>query len=182
MGLRVVASCSSRSADLVRSLGAHETVDYEADDVAERLAALRPTEGEGGYLAIIDCVGGASLLPSVPRLLSPRTRALPAGGSYTTIVGDKTSRAALGGSFLYWTCWAMLLRMLRGWLGFGYRYDCINFKNDASWLAEAAEVTKDDGWTISVDGEYAFEDVAEAFARVIEGRARGKVVIRVKEP
>ncbi|GAA5838599.1 hypothetical protein JCM9279_003290 [Rhodotorula babjevae] len=182
MGLRVVATCSARSTDLVRSLGALETVDYAADDVAERLAALRPTEGEGGYLAIIDCVGGSSLLPSVPRLLSPRTRALPAGGSYTTIVGDKTSRAALGGSFLYLLGWAMLWRMLRGWMGFGYRYNCINFKNDASWLAEVDDLTKDDGWTVSVDGEYGFEDVAEAFARVIEGKARGKVVIRVREP
>ncbi|KPV78218.1 uncharacterized protein RHOBADRAFT_50712 [Rhodotorula graminis WP1] len=184
MDLRVVASCSARSADLVRSLGAHETVDYEADDVAERLAALRPTEGEGGFLAIIDCVGGTSLLPSVPRLLSPRTRAFPAGGSYTTIVGDKTSRAALGGSFLYLTCWAMLYRLLRGWMGLGYRYACINFKNDASWLAEAADLTKggDDDYIVSIDGEYAYEDVAEAFAKVIDGKARGKVVVRVKEP
>ncbi|GAA5907775.1 hypothetical protein JCM8208_005515 [Rhodotorula glutinis] len=183
MGLRVVATCSAHSADLVRSLGAHDTVDYEADDVAERLAALRPTEGEGGYLAIIDCVGGSSLLPSVPRLLSPRTRALPAGGSYTTIVGDKTSRAALGGSFLYWTCWAMLFRMLRGWMGFRYRYNCINFKNDASWLGEVADLTKDgDDYAVSIDSEHAFEDVAEAFSRVIEGKARGKVVVRVKGP
>ncbi|BGP36473.1 hypothetical protein JCM10450v2_000373 [Rhodotorula kratochvilovae] len=175
---RVVATCSAANAEFVHSLGAGTTIDYSAEDVPARLAALRPPEG---FLSIIDCAGGRSVLDHAAALLSPRSRAFPAGGSFTTIVGDKTARAALGGSWLYLTHPSMLVRMLRGWAGYGFRYSCIMFRNDRGWLGEVGHLVADEGYEIVVDSEFAFEEVEQAFERLNTGRARGKVVVHVKK-
>ncbi|GAA6053460.1 hypothetical protein JCM3770_005176 [Rhodotorula araucariae] len=175
---RVVATCSSDNAEFVRSLGASDIVDYRAGDVAAQLTALRPSEG---YLSIIDCVGGRAVLDHASSLVAPRTRAFSAGGSFTTLVGDKTARSALGGSWLYLSHPAMLVRMLRGWAGYGVRYACIMFRNDRGWLAEVGHLVADEGFEVVVDSEFQFEEVEQAFERLNTGRTRGKVVVHVKQ-
>lgn len=71
MGFRVLATCSARNADFVRSLGAEVVVDYSTQSVPEQVKRWAPR-------AIVDCVGGTECLGLAPR--------------YVTIVGDKTSR------------------------------------------------------------------------------------------
>lgn len=186
--LRVVATCSPRSNPLVASLGAASTLDYHSPDLASSLLALRPREG---YLSIIDCAGGTLLLPHLSALLTPRTRAFPQGGSYTTIVGDKPSsaRLALGGATTYLWCWRMLVRFLVGYwaavarlCGGRPRYACVSFRRDAGWLSEVGGLTRERGdYEVRIEDEFAFEDVERAFERLNEGRARGKIVVRVKE-
>ncbi|TNY23206.1 chaperonin 10-like protein [Rhodotorula diobovata] len=186
--LRVVATCSPRSNPLVASLGAASTLDYHSPDLASSLLALRPREG---YLSIIDCAGGTLLLPHLSALLTPRTRAFQPGGSYTTIVGDKPSsaRLALGGATTYLWCWRMLVRFLVGYwaavarlCGGRPRYACVSFRRDAGWLSEVGGLTRERGdYEVRIEDEFAFEDVERAFERLNEGRARGKIVVRVKE-
>ena len=70
LGAHVTAECSTAKADLVRSLGADEVVDYTRDDFAD---------GSRRFDLIIDLAGG----PSVARLraaLTPTGTAVLAGG------------------------------------------------------------------------------------------------------
>lgn len=153
-------------------------IDYTSEDVAARLRALRPKEG---YLSVVDCVGGTDIVNLAPEILTPRTQAFPAGGSLTTIVGDKTSRTSMGGSILYLTTPSMLFRMLKGWAGYGFRYSCIMMGNHKEWLAAVGHLVGDGGLRVEIDSEYDFQDVERAYERLNTGRARGKIVVHVKK-
>lgn len=174
----VVATCSSRNADFVKDLGADTVIDYTSEDVTARLRELRP---EGGYISVIDCVGGTDIVDLAPEILTSRTRDFPAGGSLTTIVGDKTSRSSMGGSILYLTTPRMLARMLKGWAGYGFRYSCIMMANRKEWLAEVGHLVANEGMRVEIDSEFEFEEVEKAYERLNTGRARGKIVVHVKK-
>ena len=154
-GWTVTASCSSRNADFVRSMGASEIIDYTNSSVPERVKASGPD-------AIIDCVGGTECLG-----LSPR---------YVTIVGDKTSRMVMGGAAIYLWNPQMLIRSWLGRLGLSYVYDCVNLELKRPFLEETLRLPAD---KIIIDSTYNFDQVREAFERLSTGRARGKIVIRV---
>ncbi|KAM0793441.1 hypothetical protein ACM66B_000886 [Microbotryomycetes sp. NB124-2] len=183
LGARVIATCSSRNATFVRNdLGADVVVDYTSESVLEKLRELRPAEG---YTTIIDCVGGNELVPHLDTLLVPRNKqTYPQGGSYTTIVGDKTDRSRLGGSTIYLWNPSMLVRHIKGWLGYGPRYACIGLTASADYLrlaVEATDPTQDHKLVVQIDSEFDFDEVPKAFERLNTGRARGKVVVNVKK-
>ncbi|BGP12499.1 hypothetical protein JCM10213_006936 [Rhodosporidiobolus nylandii] len=175
---KVITTCSGKNADFVRELGADEVIDYTTEDVAKRLLELRPKEG---YVEIVDCVGGTDLFSIMPKLLSPRTKEYPEGGSFITIVGDKTGRSSLGGAALYYVRPRMVWRMLTGWYLGGYRYSCILLAARADWLAEVGPLSSQEDLKITIDSEFDFEDVEKAYERLNTGRAKGKVVINVKK-
>jgi len=70
LGARVTAICSGRNAELVRSLGADEVVDYQKEDF---------TVGGPRFDVVFDAVGKSSYLGA--------RRCLAAGGMYLTTVG-----------------------------------------------------------------------------------------------
>ncbi|KAK8166202.1 hypothetical protein IWX90DRAFT_385809 [Phyllosticta citrichinensis] len=194
--LRLVKECSvSRSApargaasDVVRSMGAAETVDYTSfsspRSFSAAIAALHPA-------AIVDCVGGTDLL------------ALPGVRRYITIVGDKTSRSAMGGAATYAWNPRMAVRALassnssylpnlNAWIpafarhrvGLGSEeYACVNLEARGDWLDECVGVVEAAeggvGEKVVLDSVYAFEEVRSAFERLDSGRCRGKVVVEV---
>lgn len=159
-GWTILSTCSSRNAEFVRGLGAHEVVDYTSspDAVVNAVRAFKPN-------AIIDCVGGTETIGLAPQ--------------YITIVGDKTSRSTMGGSFLYLTTPRMVLRWLMGYLGFGYSYECIILDARNDWLEECTQLKGED--EIVIDSTFDFGRVKEAYERLDTGRARGKVVVQVKQ-
>lgn len=154
-GWRVVASCSGKNTDFVRSIGADETVDYTKESVRDSVKAAKPD-------AIIDCVGGTECLGIAKR--------------FVTIVGDKTSRSLMGGSFSYLITPMMNIRWALGRLGLGEVYDCIELKGEVAWLEEAKKLSRD---KIFIDSEFGFNDAKQAFERLNTGRARGKVIVNI---
>ncbi|KAL1652350.1 hypothetical protein SLS58_000477 [Diplodia intermedia] len=156
-GWRVVATCGGRSAGFVSSVGADVVVDYTQEGgVRARVAAERPD-------AIIDCVGGTECLGLARR--------------YVTIVGDKTSRSALGGALTYLWNPQMVLRTLLGKVGLRSEvYECINLEMRTSYLEEALDLDED---KIVLDSTFSFDQVREALERLDSGRCRGKVVVEV---
>lgn len=80
-GWKVLSTCSGRNADFVgNSVGADEVHDYTKGGVRQAVQNFNPD-------AIVDCVGGTECLGIAKR--------------FVTIVGDKTGRTSMGGSFLY---------------------------------------------------------------------------------
>lgn len=156
-GWNVLATCSERNADFVKSMGAQSIVDYTAQSVPNEVEKFAPD-------AIVDCVGGTECLA-----LSKR---------YVTIVGDKTSRASMGGNLIYLWNPQMVLRWALGRIGLGVHYDCVNLQVRNDWLAETLTLEDKD---IVVDSEFAMDKANEAFERLNTGRCRGKVVVNVAE-
>ena len=156
-GWSVIASCSGKNADFVRSMGAEEIIDYTTNSVPDRVKAFGPD-------AIIDCVGG--------------TQCIGLAKKYTTIVGDKTSRATMGGAAIYLWHPRMLLRWLFGYIGLGDSYDCVNLELKREYLEETLRLPHD---KIILDSVHSYDKARDAFERLNTGRARGKVVITVAE-
>jgi reticulon-4-interacting protein 1, mitochondrial len=157
-GWRVLSSCSGRNVDFVKGLGADEIVDYTTSPTAvvDAVKKFQPN-------AIIDCVGGTDCIGLAPQ--------------YVTIVGDKTSRATIGGSALYYTHPKMYLRWLFGYLGLGNSYECIILDAKKEYLEECTKLKGDS--EIIIDSTFDFGRAKEAFERMDTGRARGKVVVEL---
>jgi reticulon-4-interacting protein 1, mitochondrial len=158
-GWNVLATCSGRNVDFVKGLGANQVVDYttSGDAVTKGVADFHPD-------AIVDCVGGTECIGLAPQ--------------YITIVGDKTSRASMGGNVLYYTHPRMTLRWLLGYLGLGNSYECIVLDAKQQWLEECTKLKGDD--QIIIDSVFALDKAMEAYERLDTGRARGKVVVQVE--
>lgn len=155
-GWTVLASCSGRNGEFVKGMGADEVVDYTRESVRERVAAFKPD-------AILDCVGG--------------TECLGLARMYVTIVGDKTSRVAMGGRNTYLWNPQMLLRALLGKVGMGKGYTCVNLIFRKEYVVTVLGLEKE---KVVIDSVFDFEHVKEAFEKLIEGRTRGKVVVRIQ--
>lgn len=144
------------------------------------------------YAVVLDCVGGTSLIPHLEHLILDDP-ASPELGIYVTIVGDKTSRDAMGGAVTNLYAPAQALRTIRGtlhdyipswlpgrsWVA-GKRYACIRLMPTKEKL-ESYGWYKEHGGKILIDGVYPFDQAREAYARLESGRAKGKVVLEVDQ-
>lgn len=154
-GWTVIASCSGRNADLVRSMGAAEVVDYTTSRVSHRVREFAPD-------AIIDFVGG--------------TECLGIANRYVTVVGDKTNRMAMGGRSTYLWNPQMILRALPGRARLGRSYTCVNLDCKTAYLKTALHLPKD---KIIIDSKFDFAHVKDAFEKLNTGRTRGKIVVEI---
>ena len=167
MNKSIVATCSSRNIDFVRSLGVQQVIDYTTDDVVTASSRFGP------YDAILDCVGGTQFIPHLNAdLLKPH------GAGYLTVVGDKTSRDALGGMICYLFNPAMILRSFKSLLGCGPRYYCINLSLTRENTTQMVRMLQAGLIRPTIDSVFGFrEQVKQAYEYLDTGRVRGKVVI-----
>ncbi|KAJ1307465.1 hypothetical protein OPQ81_001565 [Rhizoctonia solani] len=178
LGATVIAICSGKNADFVKEHGADEVIDYTTEDVPSTAISIGP------YKVIYDCVGGTQLIPHLSTLLAPiPTPNEPhhppaAAGTYITIVGDKTSRTAMGGHITYLTTPSMLFRSIKGYAGLGPKYYCVNLTTGEEEMRALKEWSAAGRVKPVIDGEpYAWSKLGEAYARLESGRAKGKVVV-----
>lgn len=154
MGAVVTGVCSGRNADLVRSLGAADVVDYETADWV----------GGTRYDLIVDCVGS--------RPLGACRRALVDGGRYVMIGGPKSNP------------WLdPLARVVAGKLRFAFRsqqfrqFTAVIKRDDVRELFDRVEAGE---LRAVVTRRVALDDVPVAIAAFAGGHARGKVVVDVR--
>lgn len=172
----VTAICSGKNASFVRDLGADPIIDYTSQDTTQTLLSLTTDRKFDLY---IDCVGGTTLFPHLESLLYKN-------GAYITIVGDKTSRTAMGGPLTYLTYPSQVLRYLKGWL-FGPRYANVMFVQRSEVLETVAKLAEEGRVRAVVqevvEGILDEERSEGAWGNVKglmeEGRVRGKVVVRI---
>jgi NADPH:quinone reductase-like Zn-dependent oxidoreductase len=155
MGAEVTGVCSARNIELVRSLGADHVIDYKQADY---------TQSGQRWDAIIDMVGNHSLLAN--------RDALTDEGAYVIV----------GGSSGDWL--GPLLRPLVALL--------LNPFVDQELVMLLAQQSRADLETLAdmlgsgrlrtvVDRHFRLEDISEAIRYSESGRARGKIIIDVRE-
>jgi NADPH:quinone reductase-like Zn-dependent oxidoreductase len=154
LGAEVTGVCSTTSVDLVRSIGAHEVIDYTREEF---------TDGSRSFDLIIDTAGGRSL--------SRLRRALTRRGTLV-IVGAEGGGRWFGGADRQLR--AMLLspfvsQRLCGLMSVPRQADLETLRG----MLESGQLRP------LVDRTYALGDAAEAVRALARPHARGKLVLTV---
>jgi NADPH:quinone reductase-like Zn-dependent oxidoreductase len=166
LGATVATTTSARNTALVKSLGADFVVDYQTQDFEE---ALRD------YDVVLNSQDGKTLGKSL--------RVLKAGGKLISISGPPDPQFAndIGASWLV----KLVVRLLsaatrRAAKSRGVGYSFLFMRANGSQLLEITRLIDAGVVRPVIDRVFPFEATNEALAYVEAGRAKGKVVIKVK--
>jgi len=154
LGADVTGVCSTGKIDLVRSIGADHVIDYTRDDFAD---------GERRYDLILD-IGGNSSLSRLRRALTPHGTLVIAGGEEggRWIGGaDRQLRAIALSPFV------------------GQRLTTFISKEHYAGLERLAKLVDDGQLVPVIEQTYPLSDMPKAMRHLVDGRARGKLVITV---
>lgn len=154
-GAVVSGVCSTRNAELVRSIGADRVIDYTREDFAAVVER---------YDVIFDLVGNRDLA-DFRRVLKPDGVYIGCGGG-----GPETSTGKLLSG--------MLRQMVAGWFT-KQKLVGVLAKRSKADLEILRELLANGLVKPVIDRTYSLAEVPEAIRYLEEGHARGKVVIRV---
>ena len=152
MGAKVTGVCSTKNVELVRSLGAHEVIDYTAAEIGER-----------EFDIIIDSIGNHSL-GQRRRMMAPTGRCVIVGGPKKgKVLGPITAmvRAVIGSKF-----------RSQQFVPFMAATKAEDLEVLAGHLADGSLVPV-------ITREYTLADVADAFRSIEGGHTRGKLVVQI---
>ena len=155
-GGEVTGVCSTGKVDEVRALGADHVIDYTREEL---------TAGNRRYDVILD-IGGNRRLSQLRRMLTPRGRLV--------IVGGETGGRWLGG-----TDRQIRARLLSIFVG--QQLGTFINKENAPDLITLREMIEAGTLTPAVDRTYPLNDVPAAIRHLLDGHARGKIVIGVHD-
>ena len=154
LGAEVTGVCSARNAELIRSIGADHAIDYATDDF---------TQGEARYDLILDNVGNHSFADT-RRALAPGGTLLSNGAPVDGWVGGL-------GHVIVATLQSMFVKQQgRPFVAFS----SIERLRAVTELVEAGKVSP------VIDRTYALSEGPKAIAHVVEGHARGTVVLTME--
>jgi len=163
-GYIVVATCSTPNAEIVKNLGADQVIDYKVTPVVSHLKANPPSPK---FHAIFDTVGSSGeLFAASPAYLAPNGILVSVGTSTGGIVNVVTT--------------FVQTELLPTWLGGTSRkYKRLFVVNRKADLDTLSKLIGEGKVIPLVDSTFAFEDVHKAYERILTGRAKGKVVVKV---
>ena len=155
LGAHVTGVCSGSKAELVRSIGADEVIDYTIEEF---------TDGSRHWDLIIDTAGRRSL-PQLRRALGPR-------GTLVIVGGDGGGRWT--GGFFRGILRAPLLSLF-----VGQRMRAFVSKESGEDLRTVSGMLEEGTVTPVIDRTYQLVEAADAVRYMEQGHPRGKVVIVV---
>ena len=153
-GAEVTGVARGSKLDLLRSLGADHVIDYTSAD---------PVDAEGRYDVILD-IGGNRSLSRLRRALTPTGRLI--------IVGGEGGGRWLGGT-------DRQLRALVLSLFVGQKLGTFVASENAADLVTLTGLIESGEVTPVIDRTYPLDEVPAAIRHLLQGRARGKIVITV---
>jgi NADPH:quinone reductase-like Zn-dependent oxidoreductase len=153
-GAEVTGVASTAKVAMVRALGADSVLDYTREDFAD---------GGPRYDVILD-IGGNARLSHLRRALTPRGRLI--------IVGGETGGRLLGGSSRQ-----IRAKMLSAFIG--QKLGTFVASERAADLIALRELVEAGTLTPAVDRTYPLAEAPAAIRHLLDGRARGKLVISV---
>lgn len=166
VGATVATTTSARNIELVKRLGADIVIDYQKDDFS---AILKD------YDLVLDTQGGNALEKSL-RVLKP-------GGKLIGIAGppDPDFAKAMGDSWFLKTVMRFLsYRIRKAAKRHGVSYSFVFMRADGGQLSQIAKLIDAGAIRPVIDQVFPFESTKEALTYVETGRAKGKVVIKIK--
>ena len=166
LGAKVGTTTSTANIDLVRSLGADEVVDYKKQEFEDVLR---------DYDAVLGTVRGDALEKSL-RVLKPKS-------TIVSLIGppDAAFARARGMNFLMVGLFRLLSRkIVRLSKKRGVAYSFLFVQPDGRQLAEIGALLELGRIKPVVDKTFPFEQAKEALAYLEQGRAKGKVVVKVR--
>ncbi|KAB8181180.1 NAD(P)-dependent alcohol dehydrogenase [Microbispora catharanthi] len=155
-GAEVTGVCSGRNADLVRSIGADEVVDYTKEDFTRR----------GRRHDLLVDIAGTRALPACARVLKPRGTHVVVGGPagrWLQPVGHMIATLAVSPF--------VSQRVVVAQVAYG--------ENARGDLMRLTDLIEDGKVTPVIHRSYPFHEIAAAIGYVEQGHAAGKVVITV---
>jgi alcohol dehydrogenase len=166
LGAIVATTASAPNAGLMKQLGADIVIDYRKDDFAATLK---------DFDVVLDTQGGNTLERSL-RVLRP-------GGKLIGIAGppDPDFAAQIGASWFLKTAMRFLsYRIRKAAKRRDVNYSFLFMRADGDQLGQIASLVEAGAIRPVIDRVFAFESTREALAYVETGRAKGKVVIRIR--
>ena len=155
LGAQVTAVTRGASADLVRSIGADEVIDHDAEDFTRR----------GDRWDVIFDIGGNRPFSRCRRVLKP-------DGILVAIGGPTGRWVAPAGRMLQAVMLSLFTRRPR--------VTAFVAKSDPAALALLAELVVKGTITPVIDRRFSLSETAEALQRLGAGHARGKIVIHTR--
>lgn len=163
MGARVIAAASSaEKLEVARQAGADELINYQDEDVRERLKTL--TKGQGVDV-IIDPVGG-DMSETVLRSIAWNGRMLVIGFASGTIPSLPANLPLLKGAAVIGVFWGSFAQRQP-------QDNVANFQQLFAWFAEGKLKPL-------VSQTFVLEDTAQAINTLAARKAVGKLVIKVR--
>ena len=166
LGAFVATTTSTANADWVRGLGADVVIDYGKEDFEKRLQ---------GYDVVLNSLGAGVLEKSL-RVLKP-------GGQLISISGppDPAFAEDIGAPwFLRQVMRLLSYRIRKKAARHGVSYAFLFMKASGDQLREIAGLVDSGAIRPVVDQTFPFASTNEAMAYVDRGRAKGKVVVKVR--
>ncbi|OUS87884.1 NADP-dependent oxidoreductase [Rhodococcus sp. NCIMB 12038] len=166
LGATVATTTSTANAEWVKRLGADIVIDYKKDDFAEILH---------DYDLVLDTLGGETLEKSL-RVLGP-------GGKVISVAGPPDPALAREAGLNWIVQQVMCLmsfRIRRKAKQRKVTYSFLLMKSSGRQLRELASLIDAGVIRPVVDRVFPFEATKEALAYVEQGRAKGKVVVKVR--
>jgi NADPH:quinone reductase-like Zn-dependent oxidoreductase len=160
LGCHVTVTCSPGKADLCRSLGADEIIDYTSIDVSETLQ----TKGQMFSLVVDNAGLPANLHKAADDFLLPNGKFIQVGAPLTL------ATAKMVASRLLWP--SVLGGGKRKYEIFAVSHNPADLKQLGQWIAEKKI-------RVVVEKTYELEDLPRAFEKVKMGRNAGKLVVHV---
>ena len=166
LGLHVTATTSSKNAEFVRSLGADKVIAYDRENYLAQ---------GGGYDIVYDTLGGAFTVDAFA--------IVKRGGTVISRSGppDRDFARREGAGWLVGVAvWLMGRKVYAASARAGADYCWYFTEANGDQLRDIAGLVERGAIKPVIDREFAFEQLPDALSYLEAGRARGKVVLKVR--
>jgi len=165
LGAKVGTTTSTDNVALVQSLGADEVIDYKKEDFEDVLR---------DYDVVLGTVRGNAIGKSL-RILKPKSNVV-------SLIGPPDAafaRARGMNFFMRFVIGLLSQKIIRHAKKRGIKYSFLFVHPDGQQLAEIGELLKAERIRPVIDKVFPFDQAKEALAYLENGRAKGKVVVRM---
>ncbi len=166
LGAKVGTTTSTGNVELVRGLGADEVIDYKKQEFEKVLR---------GYDMVLCTVKGDALEKSID-IVKPRSTIISLVGPLDAAF----ARARRLNFVLTFVFWLMSRRIMRLAKKKEVAYSFLFARPDGDQLAEIGELLTAARIKPVIDTVFPFEQAKEALEYLAQGRAKGKVVVRLR--
>lgn len=166
IGLHVTTTTSAKNAEFVKSLGADKVIAYDRENYLDQ---------GGGYDIVYDTLGGAFTVDAF--------KVVKRGGAVISLSGPPDrdfARREGAGLLVRVAVWLMSRKVYAASEAAGASYCWFFTEANGDQLREIAALVDSGAIKPVIDREFAFDQLPAALAYLEKGRARGKVVLKVR--